>query len=163
MEEKKEEQRISTGVSIDDAFNDKETTKTITNNEDRITFRKIFLHSPMKYLISLGIMICVIIGTLSIKGFNYLVNYCNAFFIAGALFIGIGLLSIVTNFGTFDIFSYSGRYVINRIKNVSVERFPEYTDNKKEKRKKLKFEFVPYMVLGVLCLLVAIVLLIIVG
>lgn len=163
MEDKKEE-KISTGVSIDDAFSNKPNNKTPQNvDENNITFKKIFLHSPMKYLISLGIMICVIIVFLSIKGFNYLVNYSNAFFIGGALFVGISLLSIVTNLGTFDIFSYSGRYVINRIKNVDVDRFPEYCDNKKEKRKKLKFEFAPYLVLGVFALLVAVIILIIVG
>lgn len=163
MEEKKEE-KVSTGVSIDDAFSNKPINKVPQDvNENKITFKKIFLHSPMKYLISLGIMICVTVVFLSIKGFNYLVNYSNAFFIGGALFVGIGLLSIVTNLGTFDIFSYSGRYVINRIKNVDVDRFPEYCENKKEKRKKLKFEFVPYLVLGIFALLVAVIILIIVG
>lgn len=166
MEEIKEE-KVSTGVSIDDAFSDKkiekkkEPTKDI--NKDKITFKKIFLHSPIKYLVSLVMVALIVVLALSIKGFNYLVNYANGFFIAGALLIGVGLLSICNNLGTFDIFGYSGKYVINRIRNVNVEDFPEYTENKKEKRKKIRFEFVPYIVVGLFSLIVAIILLIILG
>lgn len=163
-EVKKEEEKVSTGVSIDDAFNankDKPVENVV--DQDKITFKKIFLHSPKKYLVSLVIMVVLIISSLSMKGFNLLVNYCNAFFIAAALFIGIGFLSILTNLGTFDVFSYSGKYVANRIRNVNIEKYPEYTENKKEKRKKFRFNFVPYMVLGLIGLIVAIILQIILG
>lgn len=165
MKEVKKEEKVSTGVSIDDAFNNNKNKNEVVKetNPDKVTFKTIFLHSPKKYLVSLVIMVLLIISILSSKGYNLLINYCNAFFISGALFIGIGCLSILTNFGAFDVFSYSGRYVVNRIRNVDVERYPEYSENKKEKRKKFRFNFVPYMVLGLIALIVAIILQVILG
>mgnify|MGYP004635362771 CR=1 FL=1 len=44
---------------------------------------------------------------LFIKGFDTIVNYCNAFFVSGFAIICIGGLSWLSNIGTFDIFGYS--------------------------------------------------------
>lgn len=151
----KEEYKSSTGISIDDTFKEDKT------QEERSLFAKIFFHSITKYGVSIFISIIIILIVLASRGFNHLVFYCDGLFIAGGVLVAVGLLSLLSGLGNFDIFSYSGKYVYNKIRNKSVERYPEYSKNKMLNRKNFQFGYIPYIVVGVFDILISVVLLII--
>lgn len=152
--EKIEDDNVSTGKPIDE--------EPIVKKEPSL-FRKMFLHSLVKYIVSLIIGIILVITTLSIKGFSYLVSYEDAFFIAGAVVIFIGILSLLSNYGAFDLLAYSGKYVYNMSKKRKVERYPDYVENKIAIRKKMKYKWIPYVVVGCVFIIIAIIFMIIVN
>lgn len=150
----KEELKASTGISIDETFKE-ETIK------EKSLFVKIFIHSWLKYVVAIFVSIVIILIVLSSKGFKHLVSYCDGLFISGGVLIGVGLLSLLASYGSFDIFSYSGKYVYNKIKNKSVERYPEYSKNKALNREKAQFGYIPYLVVGIMEIIISAILLII--
>lgn len=149
---KNNNEEISTKKPIDD--------ENITIKKQSL-FRKMFLHSPIKYIVSIIIGSLFVILTLYIQGFNYLMSYEDGFFVAGSVLICVGLLSLLSNYGAFDLLSYSGKYVFNMSKKKKIERYPEYVENKVLIRKKLKYKWIPYIVVGILFILISIVIMII--
>lgn len=141
-----DENKFSTGKPI-------EEDKTII--EEQSLFQRVFLHSYLKYIFSFLFSVVIALIVLINKGFNYILVYSDALFIAGFILICVGGLSFVSSLGTFDIFSYSSSYVYKKIKNKSIERFDEFKINKALKRQSLKFEYVPYLVIGLLEVLIA--------
>jgi len=117
-------------------------------------FKKIFIHSLNRYISALvfGIAIIVLNNCL-INGWNVLMNYVDAFFIAGASNILIGGLAWIGNTGAYDIFGY----VFAR-KRPNITCLYDYTESKREKREKSKFSFIPWIVVGVFFLLISIIL-----
>ncbi len=75
-----------------------------TINKKVIQMNKIF---NKRTLIIFIIEMMMTVIYLFIKGFDTIVNYCNAFFVSGFAIICIGGLSWLSNIGTFDIFGYS--------------------------------------------------------
>lgn len=118
-------------------------------------FKEIFIHSWLRYVISLlyGILILVIYNCT--RDWINLINYVDAFFIAGASLICIGGLSIVTNLGTFDVFTH----MFARSKNGQPKpTLYDYVESKKNKRHKNRFNCMPYFVLGIVFVLVCVIL-----
>lgn len=146
--------KISTGVPIDETFAEKK-------EEPVCLFKRIFFHSWLKYLISFLISVVVALIVLINKGFNYLVSYSDAFFVGGTIILGVGLLSMLSSFGTFDIFSYSGKYVFNKMRSKDMENYPDYSKGKALNREETKFSFIPYLVVGGFEIIISIVILII--
>lgn len=78
----------------------------------------------------------------------------------GAFSVLFGLLVLVIYLGAFDTFAYGFKRIFNRT-NGKYNDLVEYENVMKEKRSKNKFIFVPYLVVGVLFILVSIILFII--
>ena len=120
-------------------------------------FKKIFIHSPIRYIIALAIAIIFSLVYLIINGFNYKIFYLDAFTVAGSIDILVGLLALVTYFGAFDTFGYA---FSTFKKDRRYKDLVEYTDAKKVKRANSQFIFVPYVVVGVIFVLVGLIFLI---
>ena len=97
---------------------------------------------------------------LFIKGFDTIVNYCNAFFVSGFAIICIGGLSWLSNIGTFDIFGYSWKTLKSSFSK-DVKRdynsMYEYSESKRAQRDGEKYNFLSYILVGGVAFIVAIV------
>lgn len=121
-------------------------------------FRRLFIHSPIRYVIALVVCGALSAAFIISKG-NYLMSYIDGFSAAGAVSILFGALVLVTNLGAFDMFSYS--FAIMRKANREFYKdLYQYSQIKKEKRSKHFFTFVPYMVVGLLFIIIALIMLI---
>lgn len=116
------------------------------------------------FFIKLGISL--VIGTLFFIGLYFgrtrsLIDAVDGFFIGGATMIGVALLSVVTRFGAFDTFAYAFstlkvKYIPNTKK--TYEDLYDYKEKKTEKRENTKYNFLPYLVAGIVLFLVAFIL-----
>ncbi|MCR5349229.1 MAG: DUF3899 domain-containing protein [Bacilli bacterium] len=85
-----------------------------------------------------------------------LISYCDGAFIGGASVVFIGGLSWVNSLGGFDLASY---YFGRKKTESGFEDYYQYVDRKKETRREDRFGFLPYLIVGVLYIIVAAVLL----
>ena len=85
------------------------------------------------------------------------VVFCNAFFVCGVLEGGIGLLTWVGSEGGFDIFSYASKVVLYKFK--PKEKLPSYYDYIQDKKENRKVWLKELALCGLICILVAAVLL----
>ena len=109
-------------------------------------FRRLFIHSPIRYIVSLVIGIAVSISVLAFYGWDKKIYYCDAFFASGAILVSIGALAFVSYYGGFDIFGY----VFTSLRtNRRYHDLYEYVNAKNEKRKKPYFPFMPYLMVGI--------------
>ena len=109
-------------------------------------FRKLFLHSPVRYIV--GFVMAVIIALLILwsKGFEYKISYVDAFQVSGALVFFMGCLSLASFFGAFEIFGYS--FSGFRRREYAYKDYYEYQKIKAEQRSKMEYKFVPFMTVG---------------
>ena len=78
---------------------------------------------------------------------------CDAFFIAGVLFAGVGLLTWAASKGAYDIFSYAGKVIIMKFR--PKEDIPKYYEYVQEKSQSRKVWLKELAVCGVVCLAIA--------
>lgn len=120
-------------------------------------FKKIFCHSVKKYITALCIACALAVAYLVLNGDDHIRFYCDAFFLAGASTFLIGCLSCVTFYGAFDGFSFG--FKMFRKDRRSEDTLYDYVSNKQIERKKSRLPYTPYMVVGVLFLIVSFILL----
>ena len=108
------------------------------------------------------ILVCFLIGTIAMvialaakNGWTSMTAYSDACFIAAAILLGVGVLAIVNNFGGFDLFQY---YFRRHRTEEGPEDFGTYVTRKGEERVKLRWGFLPYIVIGIAYLIPSIVL-----
>lgn len=119
--------------------------------------RKIVFHSPIKYLILFILGIVIAFSIILMRGLN-LVSAADGFFISGAIFLFLGILSCLNFLGAFDTFSYSFYYVKNSYsKNKENIDMYNYKQNKLTKRSKSNISFTPYLIVGLVYLIVSLV------
>ena len=123
-------------------------------------FSRLFIHSPIRYIFSLLVIIGVVLGYNfgHDNSWGYVVYYSNSFFIAGAILVAIGAFSCMDFYGFFNMFRY---IFVRRDPTGHRITLSEYTERRGEKIKDKKFRYVPYLLLGVICLIVATILFII--
>ena len=121
-------------------------------------FKKLFIHSPARYIVSVVILVGVLIAYNSINGWGHLVNYSNAFFISGGILIALGLISMVDYYGGYNI----ARYIfVRRDPDGKRKSLAEYNEDRKEKLKHKEFRYFPYLLLGILAIIASAIILII--
>lgn len=120
-----------------------------------IKFKKIFIHSWLRYLLSFLFTVLVIVTYNITKGWDKMIYYIDALFIAGFALICISGLSIVNYFGAFDIFTH---LFAKPNENNKKPSFYEYSLEKSASRKEHRFNFVPYAVIGFLSIILSIIL-----
>jgi len=95
----------------------------------------------------------MVIYNFSAGSWDSKMSYLNGSFISAATLISLSLLSVLTQFGTFNIFTfYFGRKVKE---NGHKEDLYEYSERKKESRKKYNFVFIPYLFFGLVFLIIS--------
>lgn len=104
-----------------------------------------------KYLSLFAVSVAITLIILALTGFDVLVNYSNALFITGAIFIAGAIMSVVTYHGGFDTFGYSGHALVYSFRPEKGKKYNdmyEYVQVKKEKRRGNKYNFVPWLIIG---------------
>ena len=68
-----------------------------------------------------------------------------------------GGLSLINNEGMFDLFSYSGQYIVRKITGKELNRYAEYVNEKQLVRKEKKYTNFSYFIVGAVLFLIAII------
>ena len=114
--------------------------------------RKYIFHSPAHYGIAVGLNILIVILMLCSRGANFLLAYVDAFSTAGAVSVLFGLLLLVAGLGAFNIFGFAFSGIRGERK---YKDFYEYTVAKEEKQTRQKKIYMPYIVVGLIFLVVS--------
>lgn len=114
--------------------------------------RKYFLHSPGTYAAALGLNAGFTLLVLYLKGFDRVLAYMEAFSVAGAISVLFGMLLWVSSAGAFTTFGYAFSYFRGERKHKDLY---EYTMAKQEKAAKQKKVYMPFIVVGLVFLLVS--------
>lgn len=115
-------------------------------------WKRWFFHSPVRYIVALVINAVVALVVLSVRGFDLKIYYVDAFSAAGGVSVFFGLLLWVAAAGAFDTMGY-GFSVIGG--NRKYKDLYEYTVRKKEKRGRQKKTYMPYIVVGIIFLMIS--------
>ena len=123
---------------------------------------KAFLFKKWKYFLFLFIFSIATYFAFFLIMRNFTISGASdAFFINSALFIGVGILQIIGNYGTFDLLAYSTSKFIDSYRHEAhyKEGFSllDYKESKVEKRNGNRWNFIFYEFIGVLYLIGAIV------
>lgn len=114
--------------------------------------RKYVLHSPGHYVAAVGLNVFFTLLVLYLRGFEYRISYVDAFSVAGAISVFFGLLLLVTSLGAFTTFGYAFSALRGDRKHKDLY---EYTQAKAEKQAKQKKIYVPYILVGIVFLIIS--------
>ena len=119
-------------------------------------FRKLFLHSPVRYIV--GVVLALIIGVLCLlsNGFEYRISYVDAFSVAGAVVFFVGLLQVVSFYGAFDIFGYS--FSSFRRKERKYTDYVDYQTKKRAEKSNSKLTYMPFIAVGAVFFIIGMIL-----
>lgn len=121
-------------------------------------FRLIFIHSPIKYIVSLVVSLLLMVLYCAIRNtWSSPMMYSNGLFIGGFTMVSVGLLNLLNNFGAYDMWAY----VFTRKRKKEGITLAEYSEIKAEERKKTRFSFVPFVTVGLFAIIVSAIILII--
>ncbi len=115
---------------------------------------RIFHHSPKHYGIAAGIGVLTALLVLLRDGFHLRIHYMNALTVAGAVVLLIGLLLLVGYYGAFDTFGYSFSTLGRR----RYDSLYEYSQAKQQERSRGGWLFCPYLITGLVLLLIGLLL-----
>jgi hypothetical protein len=128
------------------------------NIEKRSLFKRLFIHSLITYIIILSISILFYIAFVFILGYKYKTSYTDSCFIVSVIWISVGLLNLISKDGFFDMFQYSGKYIVKKFTQRQMETYQDFKDNKEAKKKKTaNYSFGPFLAIGLILLVIAIV------
>ena len=116
--------------------------------------RKLFIHSLTKYIILFCLGCALVLIYLLANGFNLMFNYMDSTFIAGAVILICGGLSLLNYFGAYDFWGYSFSLRKQRAMNRSLYQYSELA---KEERVKKGFTFGPYFAVGAFFLAISVI------
>lgn len=118
--------------------------------------KKLFINSWIRYLVSFVIGLLIAVVYLSFNGFKYFYSYVNAISTAGISLIFIGLLSLVSYLGAFYAFGYGFSQIFGNKSNY--KDLYDYTTRKIEIRKRKNFIFMPYIIVGIIFVIISLIL-----
>lgn len=101
-------------------------------------------YNIIRIIIGFAIGVAVsLLNVAAVNGWTQANCYKNGFFLGAFVCVLIGLLSVLANFGSFNIFSYfPGRKTFDGHK----ETYTQYSERKNLERDKSKFAFIIYLV-----------------
>ncbi len=105
-----------------------------------------------RYAAAFGVNAALTLLVLFVKGFKLKINYVDAFSVAGAVSILLGLLVWITAAGAFDTIGYG--FSVFR-KDRKYKDLYEYTVHKREKRSRQHRPFLPYIVVGIVFVVIS--------
>lgn len=118
--------------------------------------KKLFYHSLAHYIVPFCIGAAITIIYLWVNGTEALIYFGDGLSIGGAVVVILGGLMTTAYFGSFDYFKYSFGRVFQYKKNKNVS-FNEYIDLQTTKRSAEGLYFVPYYLIGILYIVVALI------
>ncbi len=128
--------------------------------KEECLFKKVFFHKRLNYIIISIISIIFFILVVAIKGYDRLQSYLDASFVVCVFNYGAAGLSCTTREGVFDSLGYG----FDRLfKSVFTGRYKykdlvEFKDARVDKRKRNKYNFAPYLVIGLIFMFLTIIL-----
>lgn len=111
------------------------------------------MRSWKRYAVALTVNIVLTLLVLLLRGFDLRIYYVDALSIAGAVSVLLGLLFWVASAGAFDTIGYG--FSTLRAGGRRYKDLYEYTVHKKEKRSRQDKPFVPYIVVGIVFLVLS--------
>ncbi len=120
------------------------------------------LRNLIYFLVSIvcGIGIFVIFCLIKNVSFS-LLNSCDGFFVGACVLIGVGILQLVVNQGTFDVIAVGFSNLFSVFKKDGTKKYDGiygYQEAKQAKRKQNKYNRIPIAFAGLLLLIVALIL-----
>ena len=115
-------------------------------------FKRLFLHSLVKYIVLINLGILIFFANLLFNGFEYYTFYVGGVQIAGLSLIFMGGLSMLGYYGAFDFWGYTFSKKTEDGRRIPVS---DYTERKRVKRLNKNIPFTPYFLVGVTFLLVS--------
>ena len=109
--------------------------------------RKLFFHSPVRYIAGVGLATVICFVCLFTKGFDYSISFVDAFQAAGGVLFFLGLLQCVSFYGAFEIFGYG--FSCFRGKERRYKDYYEYQKAKQAERSRSELTYVPFIVVGI--------------
>ena len=98
-----------------------------------------------RFAIAFGLASIITLIRLFTTSFDFMIHYADALTIAGALVFLIGMLQFAAHFGAFDTFGYAFASLKSKRE---YKDLVEYQQIKAEKRRKEKFSFIPFILVG---------------
>ena len=117
-------------------------------------WKKVFFHSPANYIIATCIGIVMTLVYFWSNDFAIL-TLGESFINSGIVLILIGLLLLCAYLGAFDTFAY-GFHSLRKKEKRKFEDLIHYNEYKREERKRKSLQFMPFIVVGVLVLIIGI-------
>lgn len=116
---------------------------------------KIFNQKPRTYIVSVCLFLIVTIIYLGVNGFRLLINYVNAFTIAGFVDIFIGGLILVTKLGAFNTIGYGFARILGNRKKY--EDLYDYNERKSSSYRG-SYSFLIFFFIGLIGIIISVIL-----
>ena len=114
--------------------------------------KKYYLKYIAGLIIGIGIL-CI--NNIIKEKWDLIMYYVDGSFIAGMTLICVGGLSVCSYFGAYDVFAYM---FTKRLPDGTKPSLYEFSEERKDNRKKIKGKFIPYFVMGGVFLAIALIL-----
>lgn len=125
-----------------------------------------FLDNPWIQFLMRTILVCITTAVIFLCFYftspKNLVDASNSCFISGTIGIGVGVFSLINRMGGFDFFEYGFVQVVSSMRKGSPRPYVDLIDYKNQKKLKRQFStlyFIPYIVIGVIWVIAAMILL----
>lgn len=115
-------------------------------------FHKVFAHSWKRYLVAVLLAVAIGLLYLFLHSFEGVLFYVDAFGIGGGVTFCIGMLMLVSFLGAFDTFAYAFSTLQSKRQYKDLY---EYNNAKEEKRKQSAWGFCPFLLVGLVFVLVS--------
>lgn len=133
----------------------------VSNEKEDIAKKRKMIRSRYLYT-SLSAVVLLVVIAIGLEVFSQesaydtIVTICNSFFIVGVVFLGVGGLMFAANEGSFDMIKYGISSVFTMLdprKMKGHEKFHEYRERMQQK----KVEFVHFLIIGAVFLVLSII------
>lgn len=123
-------------------------------------FKKVFGHKTLNYVIISIVSIVIFILVAALRGFDRLQSYLDASFVVCVFNYGAAGLSCTTREGVFDSLGYGFDRLFKSLFTgyYKYKDLIEFKDAKADKRKRNKYNFAPYLVIGTIFAILTIIL-----
>lgn len=113
-----------------------------------------------KNIICWIISICAVIAFVLPMYFFTIWSVSDILLIPGVTYLGYLGLRMIVRFGTFDVFSYQFQNWVSSWKKDMPKKYQdayEYKSHMKDKRENNKFVWIPWLVIGLICLILCLI------
>ena len=108
------------------------------------------------FTLILGIGLLMLLRYVAFKEKAEIFAWCNSLFITFGVLFGIGVLSLLSSFGAFDLIGYSFANIFSVIINKDEKKYVDaidYRDKRVEKNRKTRWSFFVYLGISLLFLI----------
>jgi hypothetical protein len=123
-------------------------------------FKKIFFHKTLNYIVISIISIIIFVVVFLVRGYDKLQSYLDAAFVTCIFDLCMSGLSATTNQGVFDSLGYGFDRMFKSVftGHYKYRDLIEFKDARVEKRERNKYTWAPYLVIGLIFVIITIIL-----